>query len=90
MAEILPDGSMQGYSGYCPRCKEVVAMNIQGDILNHVCKVRPVDTLDWDDQDIIDVFGEDYFEPCSNCDLPDACADFGCAIKSGIRKVQEW
>ena len=24
------------------------------------------------------------FEPCDECDLPDACADFGCAIKSGV------
>lgn len=23
------------------------------------------------------------FEPCDNCDLPDACADFGCAVKIG-------
>lgn len=29
---------------------------------------------------------EDDFDPCSNCDLPDACADFGCAIKSGVKK----
>lgn len=29
---------------------------------------------------------ENYFEPCDNCDLPDACADFGCAIKTGVRK----
>lgn len=28
---------------------------------------------------------EDEFEPCDNCDLPDACADFGCAIKNGIK-----
>lgn len=26
------------------------------------------------------------FECCSSCDLPDACADFGCAIKNGIRQ----
>jgi len=36
-------------------------------------------------------FMEDYneddgFEPCNDCDLPDACSDFGCAIKSGIKK----
>lgn len=24
---------------------------------------------------------------CDHCDLPDACADFGCAIKSGIRNA---
>lgn len=29
---------------------------------------------------------EEDFEPCSNCDLPDACNDFGCAIKNGVRK----
>lgn len=36
----------------------------------------------WDD--------EDDFECCDNCDLPDACADFGCAIKAGIKKPVEW
>ena len=30
------------------------------------------------------------FQPCDNCDLPDACADWGCAIKQGIRKTVEW
>lgn len=29
---------------------------------------------------------KDDWQPCDNCDLPDACADFGCAIKSGVRK----
>lgn len=24
-------------------------------------------------------------ECCNECDLPDACADFGCAIKHGLR-----
>ena len=27
---------------------------------------------------------EDDFEPCSECDGCDACADFGCAIKAGL------
>lgn len=27
---------------------------------------------------------EDDFQSCNDCDLPDACADFGCAIKSGL------
>lgn len=30
---------------------------------------------------------EDNFQPCDECDLPDACCDFGCAIKQGIRRV---
>ncbi len=29
---------------------------------------------------------EPDFQCCDNCDLPDACADFGCAIKTGVRK----
>ena len=29
---------------------------------------------------------DDNWQPCDNCDLPDACADFGCAIKSGVRE----
>lgn len=38
----------------------------------------------------IEVFEDDYdddedsFEPCDNCDLPDACAVFGCAIRQGL------
>lgn len=27
---------------------------------------------------------------CDNCDLPDACEDFGCAIKQGIRVASDW
>jgi hypothetical protein len=33
---------------------------------------------------------EDDFEPCDNCDLPDACADFGCAIKAGIKRIEDF
>jgi YHS domain-containing protein len=29
---------------------------------------------------------EDNFTTCDNCDLPDACRDFRCAIKAGIKK----
>jgi hypothetical protein len=32
-------------------------------------------------------YDEDDFQCCDKCDLPDACADFGCAIKSGVKKV---
>ena len=28
----------------------------------------------------------DYnFECCDDCDLPDACSDFGCAIEAGLK-----
>ena len=29
---------------------------------------------------------EDNFQCCDNCDLPDACCDFGCAIQQGLRE----
>ena len=34
-------------------------------------------------------FNDEDFETCDNCDLPDACADFGCAIKNEIIKPIE-
>lgn len=27
---------------------------------------------------------------CDHCDLPDACEDFGCAIKQGIKATPDW
>ena len=33
---------------------------------------------------------EDNWQPCDDCDLPDACEDFGCAIKNGIREPKDW
>jgi len=34
-------------------------------------------------------FDEDeiHFEECGDCDCPDACMDFGCAVKQGIRQI---
>ena len=32
---------------------------------------------------------ESEFQSCDNCDLPNACADLGCAVKQGIKQV-EW
>lgn len=32
----------------------------------------------------------DNFQCCADCDLPDACSDFGCAIKAGIVKRRYW
>lgn len=29
---------------------------------------------------------ENEFYPCADCDLPDACADFGCAIANGVKR----
>lgn len=38
MGEILPDGTYQGYSGYCSKCGSRVETNIQGnEIGSHDC-----------------------------------------------------
>ncbi len=39
------------------------------------------------DEGACDDDDNDDFEPCDNCDLPDACADYGCAIKQGVRDI---
>lgn len=44
---------------------------------------EPTDPVaDWDNE----IDDDDSWEPCDNCDMPDACADFGCAIKQGLRE----
>lgn len=47
--------------------------------------VRADDEFDPDQIEDDDEFDDDEFDHCSHCDLPDACADFGCAIKQGLR-----
>ena len=38
MGEILPNGEIQGYQGYCPICKTIISTNIQGnEIGTHEC-----------------------------------------------------
>lgn len=38
MGEILPDGSIQGYSGYCDKCAVTISTNIQGNEMGkHEC-----------------------------------------------------
>ena len=44
-------------------------------------KISEFEYMTLDDED------ENTFVACDECDLPDACADFGCAIKSGIKTV---
>ena len=49
------------------------------------CNVQPCSCCDNDEDE-----DEDIWHPCDNCDLPDSCEDFGCAIKSGVRKCNDW
>ena len=39
MGDILPDGSIQGYSGYCQTCNKQIQVNSQGNETgSHICK----------------------------------------------------
>lgn len=39
MGEILPDGSIQGYQGYCKKCHKTIDTNLQGNESGrHICK----------------------------------------------------
>lgn len=74
----------------CPECGMQCHCNGDIDDINFgesdECKCC-IDKLygDNDEEDY-----EDDFDCCDNCDLPDACADFGCAISSGIKQHPEW
>ena len=51
----------------------------------------PIGTVEWFcSQECYDSYFEDmyddHFQCCADCDVPDACRDFGCAIKAGIVK----
>lgn len=64
-----------------PRPEETQSLTAGKDSLKNVpgAGVREFDPDELDEDD------EDSFEHCSDCDLPDACSDFGCAIKQGLR-----
>ena len=67
----------------CINCKETIIFEAysESDFYNLFFGGENLDD-DYDD--------EDDFQCCDKCDLPDACADFGCAIKLGVRKEPEW
>lgn len=43
MAEILPDGTMQGYYNICKNCGKEIEVNMQGTPINHKCEVKNLD-----------------------------------------------
>jgi len=55
---------------YCPYCTKKAGITFPED-------------PDWDD--FVDD-DDDDFDHCATCDQPDACSDFGCAIKKGLRQ----
>ena len=40
MADILPNGKIQGHTGICPECKQETSVNMQGTPINHECEVK--------------------------------------------------
>jgi len=66
-------------------CRASVSVNARALTETEIDRQMEIDyeeSLMWED--------EDDFQCCDNCDLPDACADFGCAIKQWLRKGEEW
>ena len=60
-----------------------------------VKKPNPVFESSWPTTGIIEKEYEpeqddELFWPCDECDLPDACEDFGCAIRAGVRGSMLW
>jgi len=43
MAEILPDGTMQGYYNICKNCGKTIEVNMHGTPLNHKCEGKNLD-----------------------------------------------
>lgn len=67
----------------------LVTMEMQGDLYLVPASGENTEILSYkpEPEDIDDSDDESSFEPCDNCDLPDACSDYEqCAIKSGLRK----
>lgn len=65
-------------TGFCPNCGIGINNDEQRLKFCQNCKDN------WDDDEEVE------FECCDNCDLPNACSDYGCAIKQGIKKDDEY
>ncbi len=67
--------------GKCEQCPETAYhFDENGSALCAECLTENHAEGKYDDEDC-------DFQCCDNCDLPEACADFGCAIKNGIRSA---
>ncbi len=63
---------------FCPNCQIGINNNERQSMFCQNCKT--------DFSGFESDYHDDDFECCSNCDLPDACEDFGCAIKQGLKE----
>lgn len=73
----------------CAECKHIAPAEQmdEGDnvmrFYPEVWKQNRID--DMNDNDL-----DDDFQCCDDCDLPDACADFGCVIKEGLKRINHY
>lgn len=103
--EIDTDGSPLFYDGDDIRCvkqcgyESCISVGEDGDCWVQDGNEAELTNNDFADDDLPDDdFLEDEYDgddvttfwPCDNCDLPDACEDFGCAIKKGLREDPSW
>ena len=68
----------------CNRCEN--GLTEDGQLCHDCCGtgfIRDDDDCGYTEPDTYESI-EDDFQPCDKCDLPDACEDFGCAIKAGL------
>lgn len=68
---------------FCPNCS--IGLNSRESDMRFCQNCKH--SWEEEDEDDDEEFDEEDFECCDNCDLPDACADFGCAIKQGIKQL---
>lgn len=53
MGEVLPNGEIGGYEGYCPKCHKIIKTNMQGnEIGNHACNTQNKQPMILEKQDV--------------------------------------
>ena len=54
------------------------------------CSQKTIDVLNHLSEVVYNrIYDENEFYPCDDCDQPDACEDFECAIKAGIAQPKQ-
>lgn len=79
----------------CARCGKEKFLHTIGEVINAnkviiITESQIEHQIEMDEEEDSMWEDEDNFQCCDNCDLPDACSDFGCAIQQGIRNNVEW
>ena len=66
---------------YCNYCGK--PLDFSGIYCSKECELNQEDMEAEYDPD------ESTFQHCADCDLPDACSDYGCAIENGIKRKND-